>query len=315
MTIEQSGQDDTDADVAVKSMVEPIDETSGGPPMVDAAAERRAARREKRRLLFRRPSFIVGLVIFGFWVLCAILQDAITPGEAFNIGTAPLAAPSTDALFGTDILGRDILSRVMLGSRDVLVSSIVAAFLGVMGGTILGLIMGYFGGLVDDILGRIVEVFLAIPVVLGALFITGLFGKGSAIVILTVAGLFAPVVARTIRAAVMNEARLDYVTSSQLRGEGSIFIMGREILPNVTGPIIVEFTVRVGYAIFTISTLSFVGAGIQPPSPDWGLQIRDGIRVAAQGDWWLTLFPALAIMSLVIAVNLIADSIESVNKA
>lgn len=283
--------------------------------LVDAAAERKAARREKRKLLLKRPSFIFGVVLLGFWVICAIFQTVITPYTATDFAGLPLEGPSGDFLLGTDILGRDVLSRVMLGSRDILVSSVLAAFLGVLGGTIVGLVMGYFGGLVDDILGRIVEVFLAIPVLLGALFIVGLFGRSRLVVILTVAGLFTPVVARTIRTAVMGEARLDYVTSARLRGESSTYIMSREIFPNITGPIIVEFTVRVGYAIFTIATMTFVGAGIQPPSPDWGLQIRDGIRVLSQGDWWLILFPALAIMSLVIAVNLIADSVESVNKS
>jgi peptide/nickel transport system permease protein len=138
------------------------------------------------------------------------------------------------------------------------------------------------------------------------------FGTSRPVVILVVAVLFTPIVARTVRAAVIAERDLDYVTSARLRGENNLFIMTREILPNIIGPIIVELTVRIGYAIFTVATLSFLGVGVQPPSPDWGLIISDHYNLMNGGIWWPTLFPALAIASLVIAVNLIADSIQAV---
>ena len=129
---------------------------------------------------------------------------------------------------------------------------------------------------------------------------------------MTVAVLFTPIVTRTIRAAVLAEAQLDYVTSARLRGENGLFVMTREILPNLSGTIVVELTVRIGYAVFTIATLSFLGVGIQRPSPDWGLQIADTYQLIQSGQWWPTLFPGLAIASLVIATNLVADSIEAV---
>jgi len=124
--------------------------------------------------------------------------------------------------------------------------------------------------------------------------------------------LFAPIVARTVRAAVLAERELDYVQAARLRGESGVFIMTREILPNVTGPIIVELTVRIGYAIFTISTLSFLGVGLQPPSPDWGLMISEEYSMIINGYWWTVFFPSLAIASLVIAANLIADALQAV---
>ena len=127
--------------------------------------------------------------------------------------------------------------------------------------------------------------------------------------------LFTPVVARTVRSAVLAERDLDYVTSSKLRGESSPFVMFREILPNTSGPIVVELTVRVGYAVFTVATLSFLGAGPQPPSPDWGTQVSEAFRSISAGIWWTTVFPAAAIASLVIAANLIADSVQSVLEA
>ena len=213
---------------------------------------------------------------------------------------------------GTDQLGRDVLSRVMAGSRDVLVAAPIAAVLSVAAGTLLGLLMGYRRGWVDEVLGRLVEALLAIPVVLMAILIAASLGSSTTIVILTVAMLFTPIVTRTVRAAVISEAQLDYVTSARLRGESGLFVMTREILPNVSGPIVVELTVRIGYAVFTIATLSFLGFGIPPPSPDWGLTVYETYRFIQNGQWWPTLFPALAIASVVIATNLVADSIEAV---
>jgi len=140
-------------------------------------------------------------------------------------------------------------------------------------------------------------------------------GSSKATVIGTVALLFTPIVARTVRAAVLAESQLDYVTSARLRGESGLFVMTREILPNITGVIVVELTVRIGYAVFTIATLSFLGAGIPPPSPDWGLTISDNYQFIQSGQWWPTLFPAMAIASLVIATNLVADSIDAVRSA
>jgi peptide/nickel transport system permease protein len=167
----------------------------------------------------------------------------------------------------------------------------------------------------DTVASRIVEAFLSLPVVLLALLAITTLGNSNWVVIGVVATLFTPVVARTVRSAVLAERELDYVTSARLRGESSMFVMYREILPNISGPIIVELTVRVGYAVFTVATLSFLGAGPPPPSPDWGAQVSDNYNSIVSGYWWSTFFPAAAIASLVIAVNLIADSIERVVKS
>jgi peptide/nickel transport system permease protein len=276
------------------------------------AAERRQARRERMALLVRRPGFIAGCIILLFWIVCAIGGDRITPYDPINDFSTSSQRPSSDHWFGTDQLGRDVFSRVMAGARDVLIAAPIAALLAIIAGTVLGLVMGYFRGWADEVIGRIIEAVMSIPVILVALLIISVLGSSRTVVIGTVAALFAPIVARTVRAAVISEAQLDYVMSSKLRGESSLFIMTREITPNISGPIVVEFTVRVGYAVFTIATLSFLGAGIQPPSPDWGLTISDTYRLIQANQWWPTLFPALAIASVVIATNLIADSIEAV---
>ncbi len=276
------------------------------------ASERKQARRENWRLIRRRPAFIVGNLILWTWVVCAVLGDRITPHDPLDFRSTPHLSPRGDFPFGTDQTGRDVLSRVMAGARDVLKVAPLAALLGVVFGVIIGLLMGYVGGWIDNVLSRIVEAFLALPVVLIALLAITTLGNSTWVVVGVVSALFTPVVARTVRSAVLAERDLDYVTSARLRGENSMFVMFREILPNVSGPIIVELTVRIGYAVFTIATLSFLGAGPPPPSPDWGAQVSDGYRVISAGIWWTTFFPALAIASLVIAVNLIADSVQSV---
>lgn len=284
-------------------------------PTVTGESERKQARRENWRLIRRRPSFIIGNFILWFWVVCAVLGERITPRDPLDFRDKPHLSPNSEFWFGTDKTGRDVLSRVMAGARDVLKIAPLAAVLGLVLGVLLGMLMGYVGKRLDMVLSRIVEAFLALPTILIALLAITTFGSSSWVVLAVVSILFTPIVARTVRASVMAERELDYVTSARLRGESATFIMFREILPNVMGPIIVELTVRIGYAVFAIATLSFLGAGPPPPSPDWGAQVSEGYNSISAGIWWTTLFPAGAIASLVISVNLIADSVQSVLEA
>jgi peptide/nickel transport system permease protein len=172
--------------------------------------------------------------------------------------------------------------------------------------------MGYFGGVFDLITGRIVEAFLALPIVIIAFLFIVALGPSTGTLIIVVGLVFTPLIARTVRAATLVERQQDYVAASRLFGESPVRVMFGEILPNVMPAILVEFTVRLGYAIFAIATLSFLGFGIEPPTPDWGADISANYINLLPGYWWQTLFPALAIASLVISVILIADSIEQV---
>ena len=286
--------------------------TPPAPTAAPAASERSQARRETLRALARRPAFIIGNIVIIGWIICAVLGQRITPYDPFNYFATGHLPPSPEHWMGTDRLGRDVLSRVMVGSRDVLIVAPLAALLGVVAGTLLGLIMGYYRGAVDDVLSRLVEAFLALPVILVGLLTLVVLGTSPLVVIFVVGILFTPIVARTVRSAVLSERELDYVTAAKLRGESGFFILSREIFPNVLGPTVVEMTVRFGYAIFTVATLSFLGVGLQPPSPDWGLSVSQEYTNMISGVWWSTLFPALAIASTVVAVNLIADSLQSV---
>jgi peptide/nickel transport system permease protein len=288
------------------------------PTSTTSRSERAQARRESLRLLFRRPGFVIGIGLLTFWVVCAVLAMVNVhytpwdPFDGYDLRIDNPSPPSAAHLLGTDRLGRDVLSRMLYGARDVFIVAPIAALVGVGLGTVLGLVMGFYRGLVDDVLSRIVEAFLSLPVIMVALLTLVVLGSSNIVVIGVVGILFTPIVARTVRSAVFAERQLDYVTAARLRGESGAFIMVREILPNVIGPIIVELTVRFGYAIFTVATLSFLGVGLQPPSPDWGLSISQEYSNMIAGVWWPTVFPALAIATTVVGVNLIADALQSV---
>lgn len=272
---------------------------------------RKSARRERYRLLLRSPTFLVGVFLVAIWVICAIGYTHITPYDPF--ATSPLQRlkpPSPEHLFGTDRLGRDVLSRVITGARGILVVAPLATLLGTAAGTAIGLVTGYFGGVVDEVIMRLVDAFLALPlVILGVIALVAL-GPSLLTVILVIGLVFAPIIARTVRAAVLAERDLEYVQAAKLRRERAPYTMFVELFPNVLPPILVEFTVRLGYAIFATATLSFLGFGIQPPAPDWGLTIFEHYGFISGGFWWPVLFPALAIASLVVGVNLASDSIS-----
>jgi peptide/nickel transport system permease protein len=282
-------------------------------PVVPSRSEARIARSERLQLLIHSPTVIVGGIIVLFWVLCAIFPGLVTPHDPIFDNQFPQSqAPTWAHPFGTDTNGRDILSRVLAGSPNVLLIAPAATLLGTVLGTILGLITGYFRGLVDDVFGRIIDAVMSLPLIITAILIVTAVGtSGPWVVAFTIGLIFSPVVSRTVRAAVLTEAELDYVQAARLRGERSSYIMFSEILPNVMSPVLVEFTVRLGYAIFTVASLTFIGFGVAPPSPDWAAQINE-YYVFIDPYWWMTLFPALAIASLVVGVNLVADGVREV---
>jgi peptide/nickel transport system permease protein len=276
-------------------------------------SEASTARRETLGQLARSKTFLIGAVVLAFWVFWALAGSHLTPQDPLAQGTDILVRPGGAHWLGTDTLGRDVLSRVLAGASGVLKVAPLAMLLGVAGGTVVGLVSGYYRGFVDDALGRIVDAFLALPLIVIAVVALVALGPSDQTLIIVIGVVFTPLVARTVRAAVLAERDLDYVSAAQLRGEKAPYIMFVEMLPNVTGPIIVEATVRLGYAIFAVAGLTFLGFGIQPPSPDWSLQISQNYALLAGGSyWWTVLFPALAIATLVIGVNLIADGLTQV---
>jgi peptide/nickel transport system permease protein len=282
--------------------------TEVGIPQVGRSREAR----ERVGQMLRRPTFVIGASVLLFWIICAVAGEHLAPYPPFQDDLlATLMPPSAEHWFGTDQLGRDVFSRVIVGARDVLTVAPLATLIATVAGTALGLAMGYFRGAVDEVLSRIVDALLALPTIIVALLALVALGTSTLTVVLVIGFTFAPIIARTVRAAVMAERELDYVAAARLRSEGAGYIMFVEILPNVLPPILVETTIRLGYAIFAVATLSFIGFGIQPPSPDWGLSISSNYGLITGGYWWTVLFDALAIASLVVSVNLVADGIRA----
>ncbi len=262
--------------------------------------------------LFRSPSFLIGGVITLFWLVCALLGPSFVPYSPYRDDLMhTLARPSSAHWFGTDQIGRDIFSRILAGSRPILSIAPAATLLATLAGTMLGLTAGYFGGLTDTLINRAIEVILALPLIVVALLVLVALGPSLIDVTAVIAIIFTPLIARTVRSAVRAECALDYVSAAELRNESALYIMCGEILPNVIPLIIVEVTIRLGYAIFTVASLSFLGFGMQPPSPDWGLSIAENYGLIAGGYWWTVTFAAAATASLVIAVNLIAESLQA----
>ena len=276
-----------------------------------AKQEAQDQRRERIQLLLRKPGFIIGLIISVFWIVCALFGSVIAPQDPFvQDPINKLKEPSGAHWFGTDNLGRDVFSRVIVGARLIVLVALGATIIAAIFGTIIGLVAGYFKGRIDEVLMRTLDVFMAIPTIVLALLITSsVDSKSMWIVMLIISLVFTPVIARTVRAAALGETELDYVAAARLRTEKTPHILFKEVLPNILPALLVEFTVRLGYAIFAIATLSFLGAGVGPESPDWGTQVAthrgflNGLNVSA------TLFPAMAIASLSIGVNLLQDAL------
>lgn len=260
--------------------------------------------------LFRSNTFRVGFAILLFWVVAAIFWPWISPDDPFRtVVSQTFKSPSLNHWFGTDWLGRDVFSRVLAGATSILTVAPAAALVCVSGGTIVGLIAGYKGGWVDEILMRLMDALLAFPAIIKAILVLAVLGGSRASMILVIGFVYIPAVSRVIRGAVLAERVNEYVAAAQLRGESSLYVMFAEILPNVTGPIAVETSIRLGYAIFASATLSFLSFGVPDPSPDWGLTVSLG-SIYLQTAPWIVLFPAAALGTLVIAIYLLAEDIR-----
>lgn len=296
-----------------------VQPATGAEPAIDAARaraveERRTQRQERLRLLLRKPSFIIGALILLFWSACALVPGLIAPKDpSAQDLLGKLQEPSWRYWWGTDSLGRDVFSRVIVGARVILFVAVGATVIAAVFGTLLGLAAGYFKGLADEIIMRTADVLSSIPTIVLALLITSTVdSKSMVIVMVVIAVVFTPIIARTVRSVVLGESELDYVAAARLRTEGTPHILVSEILPNVLPALAVEFTVRLGYAIFAMATLSFLGAGAGPESPDWGTQVATHYKYLNGLNWSATVFPAAAIASLALAVNLVQDALSEV---
>ncbi|MEP6657558.1 MAG: ABC transporter permease [Betaproteobacteria bacterium] len=278
-------------------------EIAASPPLAPAGPKAAGRQWRARRVV---PAAVV-LV----YLLLAVFGAALAPFPATDFNTGPaLSAPSAMHLFGTDGFGRDVFSRVLVGARTILLLSIAATAFGVGAGCCIGLVSGYRGGTFDEILMRLVDVLLALPGLLLALLILTSLGPSSLNLIIAIAIVFVPKSARIARSAILPLRNLGYVEAARLRGARWPAIVFRELLPNVLPELIVELCLRFAYALLLISSLGFLGFGVQPPTPDWGLMISESRNYVSIAPW-AVLFPALAIGILVVAVNALADALAS----
>jgi peptide/nickel transport system permease protein len=262
------------------------------------------------RRLARNRGATAGGVVFLLVMLLALAAPLVAPHDPvrFNV-VASLEPPGSRHWLGTDQFGRDVLSRIIYGSRVSVAMGLVAVAISVGGGSILGLLAGFYRGLVDLLVMRLVDVMLAFPGILLALVIIAVLGPdlGSAMVAVGISGM--PLFIRVVRGSTLTVRELHYVEAAQATGGGDLRVLVRHVLPNVLTPIIVLVTLGIPSAIVAGAALSFLGLGIKPPTPDWGEMLSRG-RAFMGTAWWLTTFPGLAIALVVVAINRFGDGLR-----
>lgn len=262
------------------------------------------------RTLRHHPAGMIGLIGFGLLLLLVLLAPLLTPVDPTAIDLShALEGPSKAHLFGTDDLGRDILSRVLYGGRESLRVALIAVIVAAIGGIALGLTSGYFGGTIDAFIMRGVDIFLAFPTVLLLLSIVAALGPNLGTVLIALGISFIPNVARFVRGNVLAARNSEYVTAARVLGANDRYVMGTQILPNILAPLIVYSTIGLGSAIMLTAGLSYLGLGAQPPSPEWGAMLNYG-RNYLRDAWWMSVFPGLAIFAAVLFINLLGDGLR-----
>ncbi len=268
-------------------------------------------------LLRESGAGMVGVGLISFWVIIAILTPLIAPFDP-NATLQPFAKPGTAYAqggtfwLGTDQLGRDILSRIMWGSRTVLFYAPVATASAYLVGILMGLAAGYYRGRADTVLSFVANVILSFPVLVLYILVITTIGASGINIIIAITFASAPGIMRIVRGLVLDLRNRDYVAAAQTRGESSWYIMLVEILPNARGPLIVDACLRLGYVIITIGVLGFLGLGLPPPDPDWGGMINEA-RPLALAFPYMTVFPCIAISSLILGFNMLADGLREIS--
>lgn len=266
--------------------------------------------RDALRRFLAHKGGTVGLVLLVGWLVIAIAAPLVAPYDPNMLVGRARQAPSELHWFGTDQLGRDVLSRVIFGSRVSLTLGAISVAFGLIPGVILGLTAGYFGGWVDVVISRFIDAMLAFPSIILALIIIATLGPGIFNVMIAVGIAAIPEYARLMRGSVLSVKAQPYVEAAWLVGNSPFRIMVRHIFVNANAPLVVFTTLQVGTAILVGAGLSFLGLGAQPPTAEWGLMSAEG-RQLLQRAWWISAFPGIAILTVVIAFNLIGDGLRA----
>jgi peptide/nickel transport system permease protein len=276
--------------------------------MSTIAVGRRARRRGRLKPAWRQPLAVVGAVIAVGWVLVAIFAPFIAPHDPLAQIFPASQSPSSAHLFGTDELGRDVLSRVIYGSRiSVPIALLLVTFAALIGGLIGGL-AGYFRGLVDGVSMRVVDLFFAFPAIILAMVVAAVLGRGLRNAALAIVIVAWPAYARVVRGLVLTIGDSEYVQSARLLGSSARRTLFRDVVPNVAGPVVVLATLDLASAILLLAGLSFLGLGAQPPDAEWGSMVAEGAQYFQW--WWIGTFPGLAIFTAVLAFNFLGDSLR-----
>jgi peptide/nickel transport system permease protein len=264
------------------------------------------------RLLLRNPVTVVSAVVLGIVVFVAVAANWITPFGVNDVDVpSALRPPSGDHWFGTDELGRDVLSRVLVATQASMRVAVVSVAFAVIVGVTVGIVAGYRAGWVDTVFMRVVDVMFAFPVLLLALAVVAFLGPGTITTILAIGIVYTPIFARVARASTLSVRVEPFVQMSQAMGTGNLYILTRHIVPNVAGPLIVQTSLSLAFAILSEAALSFLGLGIQPPQPSLGRMIFDSQGFVTMA-WWMAVFPGAAIFVIVLAFNLVGDGLRDV---
>lgn len=277
-------------------------------------AQRRSSNqlgRNLRRFLIGNRLNLIGVIIVLTFLFLSLFGQAVAPQDPYkqDITNSKLLAPSFDHLLGTDELGRDVFSRILTGTRVSLQVAAVVLGFAVVFGTVVGAVSGFFGGIVDEVLMRITDMFLAFPALILAIAISASLGKSLTNTMIALATVFWPWYARLVRAQVLSIRERDYVEAGRSIGLSSTRLMFRHILPNAVSVVIIQVTLDVGYAVLSTSSLSFVGLGAQPPSAEWGTMLSTA-RTYFRDAWWYTTFPGVALTLTVFAFNVLGDGLQ-----
>ncbi len=258
----------------------------------------------------RNPTRMIGAAVALVAILMAFFGELVAPYSAVVPNySAILTAPSLSHLFGTDQTGRDIFSRVLSGAHISLEIAAAVVFIGAVVGTAIGLMAGYMGGLIDEILMRVTDVFLAFPALVLAMAVTATLGISLTNTVLALAVVWWPWYARLIRGQVLSLREREYIEAAKVVGVSHVRIMYRHLLPNTFTPLIVQMSLDLGFAVLFVSSLSFIGLGAQPPTPEWGAMIADA-QSYVRSAWWVAAFPGFAITLTVVGFNMLADILQ-----